>query len=146
MFVLNVIGEAIWIACDGMKGGQDGPDEALGVVGVFVVHSTCFAGQPAGRLHITRSVEWSVLSYGQDEFRYAVQDESAAASVPMVFLIGQMSGDRLQIEVLCVVDVVDWRGEVCWHPLLALLDVTHEDCVESHDYANGSTTHTALTV
>ena len=63
-------------------------------------------------------MEWAVLGNDTNEFDNAMQDEPTTARIPMLDLAGDVSGNGLEADVLCVVHVVDGSGEVGGDTLL----------------------------
>jgi len=49
-----------------------------------------------------------VLCYTDFKFGDAVEDKATAMSIKVIELFGQVGSDLLEVEVLCVVDVVNW--------------------------------------
>jgi len=57
-------------------------------------------------------VEWAILRNDANEFSNAIQDEPATARIPMLDLTGEVGGNGVKTNVLCVVDIVDGSGEI----------------------------------
>jgi len=49
-----------------------------------------------------------ILRYTNFKFGDAVEGKAAAMSIKVIELFGQVGSDLLEVEVLCVVDVVNW--------------------------------------
>jgi len=84
----------------GMKGCEYGPDETLRMLGVLHLYDCPLLFQPLWRVHVTRAMKGTVLCYGKDEFRNSVQDEPPAAGIPVLHLLGEVSGDCLHVQIL----------------------------------------------
>ena len=63
-------------------------------------------------------MKWAVLRNDPHEFSNALQDEPATARIPVLDLAGEVGGNGLEADVLCVVDIVDRSGEVGGDALL----------------------------
>jgi len=66
-------------------------------------------------------LEWAVLGNDPHEFSNAIQDESATARIPVLDLAGEVGGNGVKTNVLCVVDVVNGSGEICGDTLLLII-------------------------
>jgi len=54
-------------------------------------------------------MEWAVLRNDTNEFGDVIQDEPTTARIPMLDLAGEVGGNGIKADVVCVVDIVD-RG------------------------------------
>ena len=83
----------------------------------------------------------AVLCYTEDEFRDAVEDKAAAIAIKVIELFGEVGGDLLQVQVLCVIHVIYKHREEGWNSLLSFGHITNQHAVYTNLYTYGSTTH-----
>ena len=63
--------------------------------------------------------------------------------IKVIELFGQVGSNLLEVEVLCVVDVVEWRCKESRNSLLALGNIANQNGIYTYLYSYRSTTYKA---